>query len=152
MYDYALLMTGNLHLSEDIVQEVFLKIWMHRAKMQSVDNFNGYIHIIVRNHTLSHLRGQEKEQSNLREYSRFKPAAESVTEENIEKKERDQIIKEGVRRLPPRQQIAYTLRREHGWKRERIARELNISPFTVKGHIQKAIKSLCAYVSKRIDA
>ena len=151
VYDYALLMTGDIHLSEDIVQEVFLKIWMHRAKMQSINNFNGYIHIIVRNYTLSHLQGQEREECSLREYGRFKQVTTSVIQESIENKEREQIIKEGIRQLPPRQQLAYTLRREHGWKRERIAKELNISPFTVKGHIQQAIKSICNYVSKRIE-
>ena len=142
VYDYAFLMTGNMHLSEDIVQEVFLKIWMHRARLTSIENFNGYVHIMVKNYTLSHLRNQAKEQCNLREYGKFKSAIASVGNENIEYKEREQILKEGVKLLPPRQQLVYILRREHGWKREQIAEKLKLSPLTVKTHIKKAIKSI----------
>jgi RNA polymerase sigma factor (sigma-70 family) len=120
-YDQALVTARDVHLNEDIVQEIFL------------------------------LQCREKEQCNLQEYGRFKAATTSVIQENIVDKEREQIIKEGVKRLPARQQLAYTLRGEHGWKRERIAKELDISPSTVKGHIQKAIKFLYIYVSKRME-
>ena len=151
IYDYALLMTRDVQLSEDIVQEVFLKIWMHRTRLTSIENFNGYVHIIVRNYTLSHLRDQVKERCHLREYGKFKSASASVVQENMEDKEKERILNEGVKLLPPRQQLVYLLRRELGWKREQIAEELKVSTLTVKAHIQKAIKSIRSYISKRME-
>ena len=71
VYDYAFLMTGDIQQSEDIVQEVFLKIWIHRDKMQHVNNFNGYIHMIIRNHILTQIRDRKREHFNLREYGKL---------------------------------------------------------------------------------
>lgn len=150
VYDYAFLMTHNVHQSEDIVQEVFLKIWMHRAKLKNVDNFNGYVHTIVKNHTVDQMRSQAKEQYNLREFVSYASGTIAVHPENLEYKQGQQILKDAIRSLPPRQQLAYTLRREHGWKRDRIAQELNVSPSTVKAHIQKAIRFIKGYVGGRM--
>ena len=144
-------MTGDIQQSEDIVQEVFLKIWIHRDKMQHVNNFNGYIHMIIRNHILTQISDRKREQFNLREYGKLQSTFTPEVGENSELIEKEQIVKEGVKQLAPKQQLVYILKREYGWKREQIAKELKISPLTVKAHIQKAIKSVSTYVSKRIE-
>src|SRR5687768_12927844 len=70
VYDYAMLMTRNDAMSEDVVQEVFLKLWQHRAKLSFVKDFNAYMYMLYRNHILDVLKGQQKETNVRGEYYR----------------------------------------------------------------------------------
>ena len=63
-------------------------------------------------------------------------------DEKLEQKELEENLQNEIILLPPKQQTVYRLSKEKGWKREKIANALNISPFTVKCHMQKALKFL----------
>lgn len=147
IFDYALIITGNVQLSEDIVQEVFLKVWMHREKLKGIENFNGYINSIVRNYTIDQLRGRAKEQRDKKEFARSCSEL-MMNNYELEYRETQQIFRSAIRQLPPKQQSIYLLKHEYGCKRHQMAKQLKISPFTVKAHIQRAIKSVRSYVEK----
>src|SRR5688500_14099692 len=142
IYDYAMLITANESTSEDIVQEVFLKLWQHRQKLPDVKDFNGYLYIIYRNHIRDVLNKHEKETIVRKVYFRDTSVTVHIPDEILVYKEKQQFIAQAVNRLPHRQKLVYKLSREHGWKRERIAQELKISPLTVREQLRKATKSL----------
>lgn len=149
VFDYALLVTQDTHLSEDIVQEVFLKLWAERKGMRFIENFNGWFYTIGRNCTLDKLRARQKEQRDIAALSRRAPEG-YIDAEGIIHKEQARMVQEAVKSLSPQQQLAYTLKNELSWKRDRIAKELHISPHTVKEQLQRAVKAIRVYVSKRI--
>lgn len=142
VYDYAMVMTGNEAMSEDVVQEVFLKLWQHREKVRAVENFNAYLYILYRNHVLDVLKGQQKEIRVRHVYCRELAVPCITVNEIISYKEKELAMAQAVKRLPQQQQLVYKLSREYGWKRDQIAKELKIAPNTVKAHIQKALRFL----------
>jgi len=142
IYDYAFLMTGNEVMSEDVVQETFLKLWKHREKLASIENFNSYLYILYRNYIMDVIKDQKKEISAREAYCRDAKLSDIITDEIIDHKQTQELVAKVVKQLPPQQQMVYKLSREYGWKRHRIAKELRLSPFTVKKHLQLSLKFL----------
>jgi len=152
IYDYALLLTGNAAESDDIVQDIFLRLWNGRENLRGVQNFNSYLNIMARNFVASFFEKKEKQKFHLKEYryiaDKFVQQKNARTEywcDNI------QILKKGIEKLPSQQKIVYKMRREEGLKRNQIAEQLNISPFTVQNHIQKSLQFLKQYVLDRME-
>lgn len=142
VYDYALLITGNEAVSEDIVQEVFLKLWQHRQKLKSIENFNNYLYILYRNHIMDVMKGRQKELSVRHEYCDDVQFTDILPDDIIDGKQALQKMEKIVMQLPRQQQLVYKLSREHGWKRDQIAEEMKIRPNSVKTHLQLALKFL----------
>jgi RNA polymerase sigma-70 factor (family 1) len=148
IYDYALLMTNNVSLSEDLVQEIFLKLWQHKEKLKGIENFNSYFYMIMKNLIIDFFKVQEKERANLKELSYIMKI--EVSGDLLIVKETEKLIDEAIEKLPRQQKMVYQLLREHAWKREKIATTLKLSPNTVKVHMQKALKSLKENVRERM--
>ena len=142
VYDYALLITGNESISEDVVQEVFIKLWRHRGKLKGVEDFNAYLYRLYRNHILDVLKGQKKEKNARQKYYEFMQSSSIVENGILSAREKEREVNKAIKQLPSQQQLVFRLSREYGWKRDKIAKELKISPNTVKGHIQKGLRFL----------
>jgi len=148
VYDYAMLMTRNEAISEDVVQETFLKVWQHREKLRAIENFNSYLFILYRNYIRDVLKGQQKEISVRHEYYRDSAIPEITVDDTIDYKETQQLIARAVKQLPQQRQLIYKLVREQGWKRQEIAKELQIAPNTVKAQMQKTLRFLIKKLSE----
>jgi len=148
VYDYAMLITRNEAMSEDVVQEVFLKVWQHREKLKEVEDFNGYLYILYRNYILDVLKRQQKEKNVRQKYCQDMVAYYVTADEIISAKEKEQALSRAIKQLPSQQQLVFRLSRECGWKRDKIAKELKIAPNTVKAHIQKGLRFLREKISE----
>lgn len=142
VYDYALLITGNIALSEDIVQEVFIRLWIKRGKLKVVEDFNAYLYMIYRRMVLDTVKDQQKESGRKRQYGKDAAAGVTSVEPAIIYKQQWQQIYDAVQRLPKQRLLIFTFNREYGWKRDKIARAMKLSPFTVKSQMQKALRIL----------
>ena len=58
IFSVAFVLTKSVVLAEEIVQDVFLKIWLNRLKLPEIENFEGYLFIIGRNHIFNELRNK----------------------------------------------------------------------------------------------
>jgi RNA polymerase sigma-70 factor (ECF subfamily) len=125
---------------DDILQEVFVKLWLNRNKIKNVETFNAYIFTITKNEILNLIR------SNLRDQTfKDKLFVRSVAEEyqTTTKFEFDEIkssIERIVAGLPEKRQQIFVLSRRDGLSNKEIAQQLNISSKTVEDHITHAIK------------
>jgi RNA polymerase sigma-70 factor (ECF subfamily) len=125
---------------DDILQEVFVKLWLNRNKINNVETFNAYIFTITKNEILNLIR------SNLRDQTfKDKLYVRSVAEEyqTTTKFEFDEIkssIERIVAGLPEKRQQIFILSRRDGLSNKEIAQQLNISCKTVEDHITHAIK------------
>lgn len=133
--------------AEGIVQEVFIKIWESRGKIDIYASFESFLFTIAYNATMSLLRKRISE-SKSREYLKSLQqvnSAEQVIDE-IQYKELIQKVESLLKQLTPRQEEIYRLSREEGLTHEEIAQKLNISESTVNNHLVKTIKFLKSHL------
>jgi RNA polymerase sigma-70 factor (ECF subfamily) len=145
LYSFILHLSGSSALAEDILQEVFLKIWRDRTRLTGIDNFNAYLFRMAQNQAINVLRRQSREAQILAEIKRI--SAEGVHGDDIlSAKEVQTLLHKALNNLPPQQRRVYELGRDQGLKYESIAAEMNISVSTVRNHMVQALKSIREYL------
>lgn len=129
--------------TEEIVQEVFVKIWESRHKLESSNLLNSYIFTIAYNHSISLIRKNINSKKYL-EHLRYSSIIHSSPSQ-ISKLEFDELsdkVENLIERLPERQKQVFRLNREQGLSYSEIADQLGISKNTVENHMVKALRYL----------
>ena len=146
LYHVALKYVGRSDEAEEIVQEVFVKVWINRAKLKPDLPFVSYIIRISKNLVINKSRKRLHEEA----YVRYKALAHtnpgSVTENHVFLKELEDLLEIKVAQLPERRKQIYRLSREKGLSNKEIAEKLVVSESTVENHINKALKDLKSYL------
>lgn len=135
--------TNSIVVAEEIVQDVFLKIWMSREALAGVHNFKAYLFVISKNHTLNCLRKLIKERKQMQLFEEH-TAREIIPESNINIYHT--LLDDAIDQLPPQQQLVYLLSRHNRLKYIEVANRLNISHHSVKKYLQIATSSITSYV------
>ena len=150
VFDVAMLYLKDNGLAKEIVQEVFMKVWLKRAEMQQVKSFRDYLFILTRNHIYD---GFKKQLVRLKAYDvhvKNQPATQNDTDHLLLQREYDAILDKAVAGLPPERKKVYLARRQ-GWSNEEISLQLNISVHTVKKQMSLAMHAVRAFVKARIQ-
>lgn len=146
IYSVALVFTKSPDNAKDIVQETFLKVWWKRLTLPGIKKFDAWLFIVARNEILNSLRNAGPvaplgawlaEQATEKAFS---------AEESLQLKQLQELIRQGVDRLPPQQKLVYQLSREQGLSHEEIAARLGIAHSTVKNTLVKALAALRTYI------
>ena len=127
---------------DDLLQEVFIKIWKKRKSINTTSNFNSFIFTITRNLLLNELRGRLNNQKMKDEIRNLSVAPEYESFEKTEYEELKQQMEKIVEDLPERQKEIFILSRTEGLSHNEIAKKLDITTKTVEYHISLAIKTL----------
>lgn len=146
IYTTALRITHDVTMSEDIVQDTFLKVWLQKNELASIHNFEGWLYTIAKNITLNILKKgkfykEYLQEEGSRSINQIYPGADY----NVQDKDFLNLLEEAIKRLPPKQQETYRLIKEQFLKRNEAAELLQVSPETVKWNLDQAMKSIRAY-------
>jgi RNA polymerase sigma-70 factor (family 1) len=133
-------------LAEEIVQDVFVKVWTKRHQLTGLDSFRNWLFIVSRNHIYNELNKRIKDPNFVKNLEDYFLIAEGSTADRLLYKESEKLIKDAVDLLSPQQRTIYLLSREEGLKHEEIATRLGISANTVKVHMGKALHNLRKYL------
>lgn len=139
-YAAALKMTHSPDTAEDIVQEVFVHLWLHRSALADIQNPVSYLFTTVYNTISQYFKKLAAEKNMKISFGEKTISSENTTEQNMAVKESRQWLQNIVNHLPSQQQLIYKLSKQDGLSRNEIAEQLNISPNTVKNHLLKAMK------------
>jgi len=143
--NYVLRITESREMTEEIVLDVFLKIWLNRESLFEVNNFKSYLFAASKNHTLNAIKKLIKERAVEKELEEgivsIPPHIDSETHnpQHI-------LFDEAVDQLPSQQKKVYLMSRHERMKYAEIAQETGISKETVKKYLQLATASITAYV------
>lgn len=129
--------------SEEIVQEVFMIIWVKRDALIKIDHFKAYLLTITKHLVYKSLK--EKAKKAVLVIPEETEASTGNLEDLLLEKEYGRVLNKAVRRLPQQQQKVYILVKENGLKRDEAANVLNVAPDTIKFHLAQAMKSIRAY-------
>jgi len=127
---------------DDILQEVFVKIWQNRKNITSSATFNSFIFTITKNLLLNELRRQLKSENLKDEVKKLSVSPEYSLSEQIEYNELETKVNQFVNELPERQKEIFILSRNEGLSHKEIAEKLGIKTKTVEYHISLSIKEL----------
>jgi RNA polymerase sigma-70 factor (family 1) len=142
LYGYMLRLTGSPEMSEDVVQDVFMKLWNQRATLATIDHFSAYLFRMAQHRAINAFRRMSMEALLVSDRSLQPPVTDLNVEEAIALKDVQQLLHKVVAQLPPQQKLVYTLSREQGLKHEEIAQHLRISLSTVNKHMVLALRTI----------
>lgn len=132
-------------LAEELVQDVFFKLWSKREQLAEIETFRTYLFRAARNTALNYLRRAKLERRWREEQGTDDdpPTTFAADDETVEQ-EVATAVKEAINRLPPRCREIFLLSRDGGLTYAEIARSLEISVKTVETQMGRALKSLRA--------
>ncbi len=140
--------TANREAAEDLLQDVFLKVFTHLREVRDPETFPGWVYRIALNTCYSHLR-QKKAQAG-RDVS-LTDMEERIVDDGAEKVEKDLKgpLEAAIRTLPAGLRSVFVLHDVQGFKHEEIARLLKCSAGTSKSQLFKARMKLRAALKDR---
>ena len=142
VFNYAIKFVKSEELAEEIVQDIFMKIWNQRKTLLEVRNFGGYLRTMSTNMTLDALKKiavyERALESSLLEWT----DADNTMQETFYRRDSQAYVDQLLSKLPQQQRIVYTMFYIDGLKQREVAENLNISLFTVKAHLRQALKNL----------
>ncbi len=155
---YSSRLFGNIYkmvksetTTQEIVQDVFIKIWNNRASIDLDKSFRSYLFKIAENKVYDFFR---KVASDKRMRAQVLAAATEHyehIEELLFKKENNLILQKAINSLSPQRQQVFRLCKLEGKSYEEVSRELGISASTISDHIVKANKAVREYLFDNID-
>lgn len=140
--------TKSKESASEIVQDVFLKIWLTREALKEIENFKSYLFVISRNQALNAFH------KSMREIRQIDQLGKSISEEPNEfdenKYSRLALVDEAIDHLTDRRKEVYLLHRHQKLTYNQIGLRLGISRESVKTHLELAIKSITKYLKDRM--
>ena len=138
--------TQSREMAAEVVQDVFLKIWMSRETLSEIQNFKAYLFVMSRNHALNALKKTMRQIKQLEEFGKLDTDLHEPHEAQIEIYT---LLDEAIDKLSPRQKEIYLMHRQQRLTYLQIADALGIGRESVKTHLQLAVKSISRHLSEK---
>ena len=149
IYRYILTLVKVPELAEDLVQDVFIKIWNVRERLEIRQNFRSYLFRVCHN---SAVNMNKQIASNRRLFNQLLHHYPAIPESEYYSQEEllryDSLVEEALNSLSQQRRKIYEMCRKEKKSYEEVARELGISRNTVKAHITQTLSLLRVYISK----
>lgn len=129
-------------LAEEVVQDIFIKVWEERQKLPTVQQFQNWLFILSRNYLISYLRRMALEEKVRKAWIEERPMNENSTDYKLRSTQFNALLQETIGNLPTQQQAVFRLAKEQHLTYEEIARRLSISPNTVRIHMSRALDAV----------
>ena len=125
---------------EDIVQEVFFRLWDKRKQITVMSSAQNYLLTSVRNLCLNYLRRQETQQSF--EKSLFDQPEDEEGDRLIQLRELEELLAQTLALMPPEYRLAFELNRMEGKSLDEVAQQMGVSTRTVERYRDKVLALL----------
>ncbi len=152
LFPYVLNIVKSSAVTEEIVQEVFLKLWTNRQAVAEMDNPVAWLFTVAANQSFTYLKRISTEQRIIDKIKQSMRTSENPTDEYIFFNESKIILQKVVGELPAQRQVIYKLSREEGLNNQQIADQLNLSPNTVKNQLVSALRTIREQLQKTAGA
>lgn len=144
VYQTAVRYLKSPQLGQEVVQDVFMKLWFERHNLQRFNSLEAWIYTVARNNIMNRLKRLAVEWK-ARQYLHHQPApAEWDTLHRLQDREYSQLLHEVITSLPQQQRQVFELARHEKMSYAEIGEQLNISPLTVKTHMARALQQIRA--------
>ena len=138
---------GDKHISEDLVQDIFVNVWMKRAELNFDETIRPYLYKAVHNASIQFLRHQKvKDRYNARLQTKLAEAEYipfewvTVNTNPAEESEIQTLYQQALEQLPAQTRETFLCSREKGMKYSEIAELTGLSVKAIEYHISKALE------------
>ncbi len=147
-YRYAFLYVKSDILCEELVSDVFLKLWNIRYKLNDIQQLEFYLFRAVKNQALTYLKRKTNEPVEITEYIQSHLIDYREPENLLIAAELADKVEEGIASLPDKCQIIFRMVRQDGLSYKQVAVLLDISPKTIENQMNTALKKLRIVIEK----
>ena len=148
----------NRQVSEEIVEDVFIKLWENRSMLPTITNLSHYLYTATRHSSINYIKSKKnihfEDLGDEYTYSIQTHESQMIGDENAK------IILDIINNLPPRCRLILRLVKDEGMSYQEVAQLLNLSVRTINtqmtialsriiSSLQKALPELSVYYSKR---
>lgn len=137
---YAFRLTKSRFIVEEIIQEVFIKVWENSSKIDPDLGISAYLYRTVRNRAFNYLRDSMQHEDLALGLWQDILEAQTQADHNIISAEYENLIDQIIQGLPPQKRSIYELSRYEGKSNPEIAKLLGISTKTVENHLWKTLQ------------
>jgi len=136
--------------AEELVQDVFSKIWKQRASISIAKSFSGYLFMTARNRVYDFFRQLNRDQALHARIRSIASEAYDHIEQAIFAKENADLLRKAIDTLPPQRRRAFELCKLEGLTYRQASEEMGISLSTIKDHMVNALDTIRLYISRNV--
>ena len=148
LYKFSLGMVCSKDYAEEIVQDVFMKVWVKRETLNSEMSFKSYLFTITRNKNIKFLKKAANDRKLREEIFYEKQKFANTIDIYVRESELESIKQEALDKLTPRRREIFEMSRNENKSYEEIADELGISISTVRNQMSKSLEILRDFILK----
>lgn len=137
----ALRLLGNVEDAEDMVQEVYMKLWSKRDALPDVQDVEAYCVTLTKNMCIDRLRMAEVEKEDVDEVPTMLAATDDV-EAQVERRDAVEQVKQIIETLPEHQQQVITLRDMEDCSFEEIVEQTGLTAVNIRMLLSRARKTI----------
>lgn len=151
LYTFALKFIKSRADVEDILQSVFVKLWVSRSSIFITTSIRGYLFAMTKNAIMNHIRNSNTALRHNYSIVQQQPECDDDLYTYAERNHTLELLHMVIDGLPPQQRMVATMRCE-GYSNAEIAKKANLSIHTVNTHYRACVRTLKERISKLPDA
>lgn len=139
VFFHALTFVKSWHLAEEMVQDIFLRIWQKREKLPGVENWDKYLFAIARNCLINSM----KRKANDLKLSELEEVEDTLRpDDQQERKELVGLLEKAINQLPSQRQAVFKMIHLEGLSQEEVGGHLGIAARTVRWNLVTAMNEI----------
>ncbi|CAL1519743.1 RNA polymerase sigma-70 factor [Chitinophaga sp. MM2321] len=146
VYKVAVVYLKSPAIAEEIVQDIFLKLWFQRKELTGIHSLEAWLYTVTKNFVLNAIKKTAHEWTARERWLKETQVDEGNADEKVITEQYRQLLAEAIAQLPKQQQLVYKLGKEQYLSYEEIAQRLSLSPLTVKTHMARALDAIRTFL------
>lgn len=146
LYNMSLTYLKSREEAEEVVQDVLLKLWQNRGKIETNGFLEGYIFKITKNLLLNKIRDKSRKKLTTA-HLHADMAGSMSADQPLMMTDLQLFLTKAIQGMPPKRQRIFKMSRMDGMSNKQIAQKLGVSEKTVENQIGRAIKYLRSYMN-----
>lgn len=150
LYKYLYGIIRSKEDTEEILQDIFLKLWERKEELTKVKEFNSYLFRITRNKLMNRYDHQKVERKAIDYFVQHKEESRNSIDENYTYRQYDEVLQRAIKSLPPKRRQVFELSTQQELSHDEIAIQLNISKSMVKKQLYAANNYVKEYLQLHV--
>jgi len=148
IYTFAIKLIRSEALAQEVVQDVFLNLWLSRSKLAEVQSPGAYMNRITRNLSFNVLKRSAREAMIFGRFENDEFYTDDSTQDTLDFNESQSLVHQAISKLSPQQKRVYELCHLEGLSYDQAAQQLEISTSTVHFHMKEALRNIRFYLKR----